>query len=418
MSSSKLSFEIKKISDQISCGKSSYEYSGSPVTQSQTGDGFPFIDQVIYREWNEDIVFKQTSTVFQRVEGRIKWYKSKVNENQGNPIFINGELNENFWEAINDCCDYVVFRQEFTYNGGSQIFTLDYTPNTIILVSINGYGPMRSTDYFLQGNNVTILPPNDLEEGSEIVIVAAYGGDQFINIPGGFNTILDENGDEQFNASNSQSIAFEGQGGTQIDFQGNKVIVKGNYVGNYEDIGALNAADVGGEGNVATTGTGVNFKVYNWDAIAETWVLQSFKIFEEQFQFDADVLKLVNDEEPTENSNAVVLSKDLFQAFNQKVDTSSLSSVAFSGDYNDLANAPEPVFDLDFNWEFDGNKVYTFPSEIKLVRINFVVLYGYFLPKDNIAYTIDTDMNTLTLGEVWNPSVADKIQISARFINV
>jgi hypothetical protein len=190
MSSSKLSFEIKKISDQTSCGEEGYVYSGDPVAQRTTGDGFPFIDQVIYREWNEDIVFKQTSTVFQRVEGRIKWYKSKVNENLGNPIFVDGELNEEYWEPINDCCDYVTFRQEFVYSSGPQEFTLDYTPEVIVLVSINGYGPLMSSDYILVGSVVKIIAPNVLSEGSEIVIIATYSGNDFINPPSGAATFV------------------------------------------------------------------------------------------------------------------------------------------------------------------------------------------------------------------------------------
>jgi hypothetical protein len=59
MSSNQLSLEIKKISDKTNCGDDgSYAYASTSLPASQSGDGYPYIDEVIYREWNENIIFK------------------------------------------------------------------------------------------------------------------------------------------------------------------------------------------------------------------------------------------------------------------------------------------------------------------------------------------------------------------------
>lgn len=205
-SSSQLSFEIKKISDKTKCGSdSSYTYSNQPLIPSDTPVGLPFIDQVIYREWNSEITFKETSTVFHRVQGRIKFYKSKVDNNKGNPIIINDQVNNPYWEPINDCSEYKTFSAEFVATEGQTEFELDYTPDAILLVSVNGQGPLRKIDYSLVDNIVTILPPNNLEAGSEVVIIATYDNDQIIINPANERRSANENfvfgGNYAFNLS-------------------------------------------------------------------------------------------------------------------------------------------------------------------------------------------------------------------------
>lgn len=230
-----LVMEMQEVAKRLSCAccDGDYKYSPEPLKPYDPNDffgGFPFIDQVIYREWNSEIEFSATSTVFHRVEGRIKWYKSRVNENIGNPIIIDGEINGEFWEPINDCCEYVTFRSEHIYEGGPQEFELPYTPQTIILVSANGYGPFMSRDYKLDGNKVTILPPNVLAEGTEVLIIATYDGSDVASNPG-FTSISDAFGNIKFTSDTFSSIGFEGRDGIGIEFSGGKVIIKGGGSG-------------------------------------------------------------------------------------------------------------------------------------------------------------------------------------------
>lgn len=177
MSNNQLSSEIKKISDKTNCGsEGSYAYSPASLLAEQSGDGYPYIDEVIYREWNESIIFKSTSTVFHRVGGQIKWYKSKSDGNQGNPIFIDDVLNDTYWEPIIDFYETNVFVNEFTYTFGSQSFILERIPTDILLVSINGQGPLKRIDYSVNSSTLTINPPTVLAENSEITVIGVTGG--------------------------------------------------------------------------------------------------------------------------------------------------------------------------------------------------------------------------------------------------
>jgi hypothetical protein len=210
MSSSKLSYEIERISNKVSCAcPVGEEYSPNPIESVDNDNlGYPFIDQVIYREWNPSIIFSETSTVFHRTEGRIKWYKSKSNNNTGNPIYIDGELNEDFWEVINDCCEYKAFRYVTIATEGQIVFNLPYSPDTILLVSINGQGPLSNisdNDYTLSGNVLTLKAPNLTEEGDEIVVIASYDTDQFINPPFGTGKIS-TNDNFVYSGSNSFTL--------------------------------------------------------------------------------------------------------------------------------------------------------------------------------------------------------------------
>lgn len=128
------------------CGCSSYEYQSGPITVDDPPSevtSFPFIDEVIYREWSDSIIFKSTSTVFERVSGKIRWFKSKQNDNQNNPIFIDGVLNGTWWEEIftgsagagdTEC----LIRTEFTYSGGPKVFNLPYDPEGIFQFYVDG----------------------------------------------------------------------------------------------------------------------------------------------------------------------------------------------------------------------------------------------------------------------------------------
>jgi len=174
-SSSQLSFEIKKISDKQSCSEEeSYIYSPNAFTADEGINGYPYIDQVIYREWTNAITFKNTSTVFQRVDGEIKWFKSKVNNNLNNPIFIEGVINDDFWEPVNNNSGTNVFVKEFVYGGGAQSFVLDESAISVLIVTLNG-NVLKKIDYSIIGSIITILPPNEISVGSEITVVGIYG---------------------------------------------------------------------------------------------------------------------------------------------------------------------------------------------------------------------------------------------------
>lgn len=172
---SQLSKEIKKISDKTKCGDDTTTYSSVAIVGKENVNGFPYIDQVIYREWNPGIIFKSTSTVFHRVGGNIKWYKSKVDNNQSNPVFIDGVLNDTYWEPIIDFYDTNVFVNDFIYISGSQEFILGSIPTDILIVTVNGQ-TIRRVDYSVTGNTLTIAPPNVLDEDSEVTVIGVTGG--------------------------------------------------------------------------------------------------------------------------------------------------------------------------------------------------------------------------------------------------
>jgi len=172
-SSSQLSSEIKKIADKNGCYPEGYIYSTDPINSEEGINGYPYIDQVIYREWSEGITFKSTSTVFERVGGEIKWFKSKVDSNKGNPIFISGEIDDNFWEPINNSEEANIFVKEFVYSSGAQTFVLDATPSSVLFVSLNG-SVLKKIDFSISSSILTILPPNVLDAGSEITVVGIW----------------------------------------------------------------------------------------------------------------------------------------------------------------------------------------------------------------------------------------------------
>lgn len=195
LTTSGLSQQIQDISKKKACKDPSYPFSSTPLVSSDDWLlGYPFIDQVKYREWNEEIIFSETSTVFFRVEGRIKWYKSKQNNNQNNPIFINGDINTNWWEPVNDSAEYKTFREVFVATEGQVEYTLPYTPDAVLLVSINGQGPLSNingSDYDVVGDTITLKAPNLPSIGDEIVVIASYDADEIINNP--VNTVFSTN---------------------------------------------------------------------------------------------------------------------------------------------------------------------------------------------------------------------------------
>ncbi len=97
--------DLLKISEESCCNCDSvtaYVYSDQPLPayDPDTLQRFPFIDEVRYREWSPSITFSTTSTIFHRVGGRIRWFKSKQNNNLNNPIFVDGSIDSDWWEEI------------------------------------------------------------------------------------------------------------------------------------------------------------------------------------------------------------------------------------------------------------------------------------------------------------------------------
>ena len=126
------------------------------------------------------------------------------------------------WKKINT----YLYKQFFVYQSGSYSFKLNIIPDQIYQVFINGQliGPQ---DYELNVDTVTILPPNQLSPGAEIKIFAGYRTLVLSEIGMGFNSVLNSNGEEQFNSTNITSLIFEGSSGINITFDGiaNKVII-------------------------------------------------------------------------------------------------------------------------------------------------------------------------------------------------
>ena len=126
------------------CGCGTYTYTAIPLDPYSTdaAANFPYIDQVIYREWSALIPFNSTSTVFYRNDaGKIQWFKSKQDANEGNPIYIAGVLNDAWWEPItlaSTPTSQCIVQTSFTYNGGAKVFNLPYTPEGIHQLFVDG----------------------------------------------------------------------------------------------------------------------------------------------------------------------------------------------------------------------------------------------------------------------------------------
>lgn len=165
----KIAYEAKCICDPLG----PYIHSSAPLVayDPQSLLRFPFIDEVIYREWNSAITFSQTSTIFFRVENRIRWFKSRQGENLNNPVFIDGDINEDWWEEILLGADSgkCFLRSQFAYGGGPQEFTLNYSPESVFQLFINGLLQDSST-YSLTGYIVTITG-TVLSEGAFVTII-------------------------------------------------------------------------------------------------------------------------------------------------------------------------------------------------------------------------------------------------------
>ena len=82
-------------------------------------------------------------------------------------------------------------------------------------------------------------------------------------------------------------------------------------------------------------------------------------------------------------------------------------------EFNDLG-ALLPV-DIDFTWNFNGVKNYQLPQDNRTIKLNWVIIYGNHLPKDNLSHWLDTDEKKVYLGEDINPTNRTKIFINCTF---
>jgi hypothetical protein len=73
---------------------------------------------------------------------------------------------------------------------------------------------------------------------------------------------------------------------------------------------------------------------------------------------------------------------------------------------------------MDFTWNFEGLKTYQLPLDYQILRLNWVIMYGKHLPKDNLAYWLNTDTNILHLGESVNPSNYTKLYINCKILQL